>query len=124
MAVFNPSEFGAIALGSEGTLPQPDGNHLRWGFKTSLSFPEKGFLVYRREAVKGEMVCLGFSRRQVGQEFSGGFEIDGFRFDSNWPVTIDTHYPPSGTPKLHLPYVSPLRIDLPEAAMLVEISFV
>ncbi|MCC6629295.1 MAG: hypothetical protein IT340_18055 [Chloroflexi bacterium] len=122
MTIHNPTLFAALALGSEGSPPKPDGNHLRWAFRTDRGFPPKGFSVYRRDARKGEDQCLDLRHARTRQRYRGVFQIGAFTFDAPSEVIIEDRIPPSGRFELRLPNVQPLKIFLPRPANRVRID--
>ena len=120
--IYDLAEFAAIGLGSEGTTPKPDGNHLRWGFAGDLPFPPKGFDVYRRASGRGERKCLDFRNEHRGRRYLDDFSIDGFAFWSGETVEVVETEPPAGLPELYLRRVKAMRIHLPGEALAVTLG--
>lgn len=122
--IYDLGQFAAVGMSSQATSPEPDGNHLRWGFAEDLPFPEKGFSVYRRAERKRKPVCLDFSKERRGRRYVDDFWIDGFTLWSGEPVQVVETQPPTSRPELYLRRASAMRVHLPEEALEVTVRVV
>ena len=117
--IYDLSKLAIIGLGSDGTAPKPDGNHLRWAFGTGLSFPDKGFALYRRKAKRVKEICW---RPATDRDKSllGEFAIGDVKGRSLEPVILKTIGRDLGA--ILAKRARSIRLDLPRKSRLVRVT--
>lgn len=119
--IFDLSKLAIIGLGSDGTIPKPDGNHLRWAFGKGMTFPEKGFHLYRRRSTKQDDTCRHFTEYEMGATLTGRFKVFDLvlQTKSSWTIVADSVTP--STPTLLAKATSSVRVNLPVACRYVKV---
>lgn len=120
--ILDSSKLTMIGLGSRGTVPSPDGVHLRWSFDKSLGFPSDPFQVYRRKAIAEEWICARLSRYLSNGAPEKGFQINKFLIAyRSTPITIGTQ---KDTYAIGFKKRGEIKVQLPGCARKVRIQFV
>src|ERR1044072_7755645 len=120
--IYDLSKLAIIGLGSDGGSPTPSGIHLRWGFGSELSFPKKGFKLYRRASRPRDQYCRGFSKFTYDQVLRGAFQVDGLSFVTRQDLVVD-HAPSNPTTvSIFIDRAEDIQVIFPEECRTVTIS--